>query len=247
MRFFLLLLFFPFIGFSQELPDSSVASRMKVKKLIILKCNNGLPVDTENVLVFDGKWKYENGLPFFKSSEISSLYDADTSRQKVVRDEKGRIVFITAKNPKGHCYFDSVGYSYCYDNKNRIIETAYHSCEKGVNRCHYYYDKDGKLILKICDRWGDILVNREEFTYSKSGNLDSIVSWYASNPQNSKRDSTDDFVASIKYSYDKNGLITEAIANDPMRHCYATSDWGKPEFFENKLPATVVFRYIYVY
>src|ERR1041385_4940029 len=123
MRFILLFLFFPLITFSQELPDSSVASRMKVKKLIILKCNSGFPPDTENVYLLNRTWKDESGNPVVKD-----FIRKDTLERKIVRDDKGRIIFTSPVKSDRPCFFDTCGGQYFhYDNENRIIGGDYYS------------------------------------------------------------------------------------------------------------------------
>jgi hypothetical protein len=242
MRFWLLPLFFPLFTFSQDLPDSSLAKQLHIKKLIILKCTDGMPCDTENVYVLDGIWKNKNGVPLNDSYVIS-----DTSWQKVARDEKGRIIFYGPKNKPKYCPVDSaLSHSFRYDNKNRLIEESVFSCDKGVHRYCYAYTPNGLLKSKSCQSCVIDFVSREDYYYTPTGQLDSVVSWMAIHPEQNERDSSDSKVATIKYIYDKNGLITEAITYDSSRAIYSITDWKGPDE-PIEYPAHLRFRYIYIY
>jgi hypothetical protein len=235
MRTLILLLLFPLSLFSQELPDSILAKHKNVKKLIILVCYDSIPCDTQDVFVLDGTWKNANGNPPIEDQM------RDTSRHKIVYDERGRMIFSGPKKGKPkHCWVDSAYcHTYKYNDKNQLVAAQGYSCEKGVTKTYYQYDNTGKLILITWEPRGDILVTREEYSYNKEGKLDSVISWWAVDPENPVRDSRDTKSSSIVYQYE-NGLITGAIADDPYGYWVDT----KPIYERS---SKVILRYTYIY
>lgn len=242
MRRLISLLLFPISLFSQELPDSTIAAGLGVKKLIILVCYDSIPCDTHDVFVLEGSWKNANGIPPMEDQI------RDTSRHKIVYDQRGRIIFSGPKKDKlKHCWVDS---AYCrtyrYDNKNRLIAETNYTCEKGKNEIFYQYDKNGKMILKTWYPRPDIPVTREEYSYNKEGKLDSVVAWWAMRPENPVRDSSDTKSYRIIYMYE-NGLINGAIADDPSRNYYALFIYWIDPDHGIETSSRVVYHYIYVY
>ncbi len=239
---FFLLFIFPALATSQELPDINIASQKNIKKLIILACYDSIPCDTQNIFVLDRTWKNANGVP-----PIEDQIRADTSRNKIIYDEKGRVIFTGPKNKIKHCWMDSAHCrTYRYDDKNRLIAESNYTCDKGVNKIYYHYDNEGKLILKTWYPRPDIPVTREEYYYNQEGQLDSTISWWAMYPDNPVRDTNDTKSCSIIYEYE-NGLITGAIADDPARCNYAlfTYWYGPDNYIETS--SKVVFHYVYIY
>lgn len=81
MRLLLFLILFPVFLFAQELPDSAIAAKLGVKKLVIFRLENGQPNDTHAVYVFDRGWKDRNGFPPegkpAPDSLLNLVYDAN--------------------------------------------------------------------------------------------------------------------------------------------------------------------------
>ena len=248
MRTLIFLLLFPGLIFSQSLPDSSLAKERKVRKLIILACYDSIPCDTQSVFVLDGTWKNTNKIPLQQTiTDPRSFAKPDTNITKAAYDKKGRLIFIGPKSKPEHCFEDSaLCRTFRYDNKNRLIAESDYTCVKGVNKIFYHYDNSGKLVLVTWEPRGDLLVTREEYSYTKEGKLDSVISWWAADPENPVRDSRDTKSCSIAYRYE-NGLITEAIVDDPARCHYALfTYWKDPENYI-ETSSHVVLRYVYVY
>jgi hypothetical protein len=245
MRISLLLLLFPFTLASQQLPDSAVAAKLGVKKLVVLRCEEGFPADTESVYVFDNGWKRPDGL----TSLYETFGNTDTAYADIVRDEKGRIVFSRPKYlSKRYCYNDTVGVLYRYDEKGRIIYSKSFSCEKGDKHWFYQYDAAGRKIVKYNDPPSPIvLVTREENVYNADGQLLETISWWALHPASATRDSTDMLTYRLQYTYDANGLISEVKAFDPLHTQYCPMAWTSPTGEPRTPSDTVVFRYVYIY
>jgi hypothetical protein len=248
MRFLLLFFLLPFQILSQELPDSILAKQRNVRKLIILVCHDNLPCDSQNIFVLDGTWKNATGLRREQTITDPQSFDKpDTSKSKAVYDKTGRLVFIGPKNKSKLCAVDS---AYCktfsYDDKNRLVAEADYTCEKGIMKLFYHYDDAGKIAVITMEPRPDILVTREEYFYNKEGKLDSVISWWAIHPENPVRDSSDTKSCRVVYHYE-NGLIKEAIVDDPARCHYSLfAYWQDPENYIST-SGHVVLRYVYVY
>lgn len=241
MRISLLLLLFPFTLAAQQLPDSAITAKLGVKKLVILRCEEGFPADTESVYVFDNGWKNSHGITAgFAPVHIDSL-------RNVVRDEKGRIVFSGPKKLARKCYNDTVGEAYRYDEHDRVIYRKIFSCEKGDAHWYYRYDASGHVIVSYCNPpLPFVPVTREESVYNADGQLLQVWSWWTSHPLDGP-DSTDQLVYRVEYSYDKNGLISELKAFDPLHMEYIPVVWTGPTEEPRTPASTVVFRYLYTY
>ena len=241
MRFFLLLFFLPLYLSAQQLPDTATAAKAGVKKLVILRLEEGQPDDTQAVYFFDKGWKDRNGFPPGGKPASDSLLNT-------VRDADGRIIFSGPKSLKHKCYNDTIGTSFQYDEQGRLIHTKSFSCEKGDLNTWFRYDSAGNKILEFTDVRGDRMDSRIEYRYNASGQVISQTNWWAADPQNTKRDSSDYLAAEIEYRYDAGGLIASAKVNDVMHYLYIPLfDWKTPDQEPRPFSSSVTFRYIYIY
>ncbi len=245
MRKLYLLLLFPFTLAAQSLPDSDVARKQGVKKLVILRCEEGQPADTQSIYAFDNGWKTPDGLISLREA-FGSM---DSAYADIVRDEKGRVVFSHPKFLNNrHCSNDTVGVLYRYDEKDRIIYRKSFSCEKGDKHWFFQYDDAGRKVVEYNDPPSPVvLVTREENVYNADGQLQETISWWALHPASGTRDSTDMLTYRLQYTYDANGLISEVKAFDPLHTQYCPMAWTSPTEEPRTPSDTVVFRYVYVY
>ncbi|CAN5185133.1 hypothetical protein BH09BAC5_BH09BAC5_22320 [soil metagenome] len=232
-----LLLFTPFAVFSQLLPDSSIASGLGIKKLLILRYENNFLTDTERICILDHNWKEKDGIKLY-------VWPPENDSLAVRNNEKyGYVEFLNMKSPKRICYFDTVGFLWKYDFDGRLLEFISYSCEKGNIPFNYHYDTIGKLLSITCPPYGDITYSREDYSYDDSGRLISVVTWWTNDPLNPVRSKDDIIVNSISYSYNKNGLITDAFPFDPNNYMF----WGFSPFEEKDSSVKVSFKYVYKY
>jgi hypothetical protein len=241
MRTFLIFLLFPLFSFSQtdndlQLPDSNLASVLKVKKLIILRCENGTAVDTEAVYLLNGSWKYKDGTPI-------ATWPPQPDPSKIVKTKNGSTAFINMANPKRKCYFDTVGFVYKYDLSGKLNEMILYSCEKGNHHNYYNYDTNDRLILMTCTPDPNLQLTREEFKYNNEGQLVVNTAWYTENPLDSIRSTQDSRVYQFKYDYSTDGLIRSVLVEDPYN-----LHGLRPEEIDGKnVYIEISLRYIYIY
>lgn len=252
MKRFLLLFFLPLGIAAQNLPDSSAAARMNVKKLVILRCDEGYPPDTADVFLFDKGWKNKQGKIFPPRSAFERPQSAKTNTPYYVNGNKqfdaaGRLIFCGFAGRQKNCFNDSLRNAYFYDEKGRLISTKFYSCEKGNRREFYFYDSLSRVCLWTCDPLPDVEMTREEYSYYPNGQLHLVNSWWTDEPLNPIRKSSDIFNMRLEYFYDENGLITEVKIDDPLSHLYTTPVWDDDGVFMRVGPSSTVYRYIYVY
>jgi YD repeat-containing protein len=234
MRSLIFFLLLPLSIFCQELPDSSIASKLGIKKLIILQQSRKSPVDTFGVFILDGTWKNQN-------EAIDTSAHADST--VIISDSNGRTTFTWDKRYTGErkCTHDSVGILMKYDQEGKLIQYVYYTCMLGKIYLNYYYDEQGKLLLVITPSDDIGPGTRDEYKYDKQGRLISITSWMTENPMSAHRVKEDILETEIIFSYDKNGLIKETQLDDPENDLYNIK-----ADYEDLLPK-MKFTYIYIY
>ncbi len=234
MRLLILLLLLPLSVISQELPDSTIASKLGVKKLIVLQKSKGNPLDTVAIFKLDGEWKDENSV------------DSSESRKVIISsDSNGRSVFIKDENTDRKCKSDSVGVLHRYDREGKLTHWVYYTCDsKKIYRDYYYYNGNGKLAFILSPVKDGVAGFREEYIYDESDRLVYINIWYAANPISPDRIKGDYRHSRTTYYYDKNGLIKESVLEDPEN---ITGDNYSEENEDGDPLPNVKFTYIYIY
>lgn len=238
----LLMLIFPFGLFSQELPDSAIVAKLKVKKIILLRCEEGQPVDTESVYFLPRD-------PYREFDFSDRIILCPDSMRVLIKDEKGRTRFSGCKIDyinRSKPVRDTIGIS--YDEYGRKIRVKHYSTlYEYVFSVYYKYDAAGRILLVTTDAHPDRAFMRTEYVYNKAGQLLSKTEWWTMQPGQEQRDSTDYIHSKIEYGYDKNGLITEAKAYDPFHASYCPFAWTKPDEEPRVTDENVIFRYVYIY
>jgi hypothetical protein len=243
-------------AFSQMTPDTAVAKKTGVKQVVILRLDEGFPPDTQIILTLEHGWAYQAGMLFstdylpgsgIGGRVVGAVQPNYNPSSRITRDSTGRIIYDDISRDDEQCVNDSHGIAYSYDTKGRLSVTKFYSCSKGITFAQQHYDSAGNVILWTNDPPNPHrLATRIEYGYDSTGRLVSEVNWFAVHPHHSVRDSADNYISGIYYSYDMNGLITEAIAEDPLHSCYCPKEWGWSESV-HRTGTRVTFRYIYIY
>ena len=236
MKKLLLLLFLPVVLHAQELPDTALAKQLNVTKLLLLRYENGALIDTEAVYLFDGAWKTPDG---FRAEQEAPLSDSVSAYS-----HRGRTVFhATPFSP--YCNNDTVGRLYRYNERGQLVYEKIFSCEKGDAAWFFEYDTAGRWTTKYNDPpLPYVQETRIERHYDTSGRPIGEIRWWTKNPRSDVRESADALICKTEYQYDHNGLISEAIIQDPLRACYGQ---GKMPDGEDIGDGLLTFRYVYVF
>ncbi len=237
MRNLVFALLFPFALAAQSLPDSAIAAKLGVKKLVVLIECDTLPVDTAAVLFFDkGQWKTADGI---SASEPER-------KARGVYNAKGQLIFAGSVPPPKHCTNDTVGWSYAYDAAGRVVRKKSFSCEKGDATWFYTYDSFGRPVLEVNDPpLPYVGVTRTEYVYDNAGRLHSVTGWWTGKPYNAARDSTERASFRIEYTYDRRGLPVSLMVDDPFHNFDDNPGWFGPGWIGP--PPPFIYRYVYTF
>jgi hypothetical protein len=250
MRNLVLALLFPFTLTAQvELPDSSAAARLGVKKLLVLRVEEGQPVDTELVYRFDPYCKTDHGWRR-EGSATFKLQPVPDSMKIVVKNAKGQVTFegrkVVWRKPAGQGGIDTIGTFYFYNAAGRLEREEHWRSPAGTEYTSTYtYDAGGHLSVKTIIPTHPMGITKTEIRYNAAGQVVSETMWWSYFPRNDELPPDPDTRTSkIVYTYDANGLITEAHATDPTHSWHCMRDTT-----EDPRPVVdkVTFKYVYIY
>ena len=245
MRLLLFLILFPVFLFAQELPDSAIAAKLGVKKLVISRCENDSIIDIVGSYIFNNGW--ENEMCVFA---INIKNEKSDSNAIFIQDESGHVIWDAQKKHRsvnGMDIVDTIGYHRKYNFIGQLTEIRMINTHGNGTVFNYlYYDSIGNLKLKIASSSTiEIAVNRTEYLYNREGKLHSILEWKAVEPEEYNRMREDIIVSRIEYRYDLNGLILQMNAYDPMHRSYCMAI-PKSKNSKCYIPSeNLVYRYTY--
>ncbi len=250
MRNLILALLFPFTLAAQSLPDSAVAARLGVKKLVILRCEEGQPADTEMVYRFNPNGRFRQ---IWEPVDAGvQCYPSIPDNMKiVVKNDSGQVIFSGNKYVKYYdrtkSRIDTNGRYYFYDSRGLVTrEYNWNSWSGVIDTTRYTYDDADRLLIVTIINRVPVAITKWQRQYDTLGRLISETMWWAWFPQEDGEipPDPDTRTSKIVYSYDANGLITEAFATDPTHNSYCLRD---PEQDPRPVVDNVTFKYVYIY
>lgn len=221
---------------AQQLPDTAIAAKLKVKNFSIVKVEGENLLDTQNIYHLSNRGWQSNRSNLWEHRTL--IYAFEIPPITLEQGRKIRRLFIPSSHVSAKCESDSVGKLFVYDAIGRLASVVAYICgPKNTFSTFRHYDSAGRLIAISCTPMRDIKAYREEYIYDSIGRMTGLVAIGEAFSESANK-MVRFKMYEIVYTFNKNGLIE--VAEVTKYGSDSISDVGRT-------PPKTRYRYLYVY